>query len=52
MMALLKYCQSGAAGLLLLRRTHRSVEEVFVDTAAKMLDAREEEREANGGRTD
>ncbi len=44
-MALLGYCQSGAAGFLFVRCLHWSVEEVSVDTAVKTLDGGEEEEE-------
>ncbi len=47
-----KKCQSGAKGLLFVRHLHWSMEEVSVDTDVKMLDAGEEEGEANKGRMD
>jgi hypothetical protein len=51
-MALLEYCQSGAAGFLLVCCPHWSVEEVSINAAVKMLDAEEEEGEDKGGKTD
>jgi hypothetical protein len=51
-MALLEYCQSSAAELLLICHPHQSLEEVSINTPVDMLDAGEEEGEANGGRMD
>jgi hypothetical protein len=50
-MALLEYCQSSAAGfLLLIRCSHLSVEEEFVNTAIKTLNVGDEKGESGGGR--
>jgi hypothetical protein len=49
MIVLLEYCQSGAAGFLLVHLLHWSMEEVSINTAIEMLDVGEEEGRAMGG---